>query len=350
MKKIGILTGGSDCPGLNSVIRAVVRKGMMEGYVVTGIKNGWNGLIENDMRILDLRSTSGILDRGGTILGTSRTNPLKNPAFIKQIKENYLRSGIDALIAVGGEDTLKVSLQLYREGVIKVVGVPKSIDNALCGTDYAFGFDTAVNIATECVDRLHTTAESHHRIMVVEVMGRYTGWIALEAGIAGGADIILIPEMPIDMQSVCDALKNRHKRGKTFSIVVVSEGAKFGGNEDTSSYASEHDRNQVDEFGNPRTGGIGEILARIIEKETGYETRVSVLGYIQRGGTPTAFDRLLGTRFGVKAVELIKQNKFGKMVSLKSNQVKFVDIEEAVEKHKTVDMALYDIAKVFFAE
>src|SRR3989338_6064382 len=207
MKKIGILSGGADCPGINSVIRAVVRKGISEGYVITGIKNGWSGFIENDMRILDLRSTSGILDRGGTILGTSRINPFKDPAHIKHIKENYQRSGIDALIAVGGEETLKIALQLYREGIIKVVGVPKSIDNALCGTDYAFGFDTAVNIAAECIDRLHTTAESHHRIMVIEFMGRYTGWIALEAGIAGGADIILVPEYPIDIQSVCDSLK-----------------------------------------------------------------------------------------------------------------------------------------------
>src|SRR3989338_2928673 len=224
MKKIGILTGGADCPGLNSVIRAVVRKGMQEGYVLTGIKNGWSGLIENDMRILDLRVTSCILDRGGTILGTSRINPLMDLGQIKKIKENYKRSGIDALIAVGGEDTLKVALKLYEEGVIQVVGVPKSIDNALSGTDYAFGFDTAVNVATECIDRLHTTAESHHRIMVIEVMGRYTGWIAMEAGIAGGAHIICVPELPIKISDICDSLKARHKRGKTFSIVVASEG------------------------------------------------------------------------------------------------------------------------------
>ena len=347
MKKIGILTGGADCPGLNSVIRAVVRKGMQQGYVVTGIKNGWNGLIDNDMRILDVKATSGILDRGGTILGTSRINPFKDPALIEQIKENYRRSGIDALIAVGGEDTLKVALGLYKEGIIKVVGVPKSIDNALSGTDYAFGFDTAVNIATECIDRLHTTAESHHRIMVVEVMGRYTGWIALEAGIAGGADIILIPEIPVNIEEVCDALRSRHKRGKSFSIIVVSEGVQLNG---SHGAIPNHDKNQVDEFGHRRFGGIGEFIAGTIEKETGYETRISVLGHIQRGGSPTAFDRILGTRFGVKAVELVKENKFGKMVSLRSNKITSVPIEEAVEKRKTVDMGLYDIAQVFFAE
>src|SRR6266850_4686508 len=254
MKKIGILTGGADCPGLNSVIRSVVRKGIQEGYVVTGIKNGWMGLIDNDMRVLDLRSTSGILDRGGTILGTSRINPLKDQDIVKKIKEYYKRSGIDALIAVGGEDTLKVALELYKEGGIKCVGVPKSIDNALSGTDYAFGFDTAVNIATECIDRLHTTAESHHRIMVVEVMGLYTGWLAVQAGIAGGADIILIPEIPVNIQEVCDHLKSRHKRGKTFSIIVISEGTEVKG------YTRPKDH--VDDFGNSRFRGIGELVAK----------------------------------------------------------------------------------------
>ena len=279
MKKIGILTGGADCPGLNSVIRAVVRKAMQEGCVVTGIKNGWMGLIENDMRILDLRLTSGILDRGGTILGTSRmVSPLKADQ-IKKISENYKRSGIDAVIAVGGEDTLKIALDLHEMDVIRVVGVPKSIDNALSGTDYAFGFDTAVNVATECIDRLHTTAESHHRIIVIEVMGRYTGWIALEAGIAGGADIILVPEFPINIDEICDSLRLRHGRGKSFSIIVVSEGARVAGYTD-------FDRD--DTSGKHRVGKMGEFLANLIENKTGYETRVSVLGYIQRGGIPTA--------------------------------------------------------------
>ncbi len=338
MKKIGILTGGADCPGLNSVIRSVVRKGMMEGYVITGIKNGWSGLVENDMRVLDLRMTSGILDRGGTILGTSRINPLESQDQIKKITENYKRSGIDALIAVGGEETLKIALILQKEGRIRVVGVPKSIDNALSGTDYAFGFDTSVNIATECIDRLHTTAESHHRIMVVEVMGRHVGWIALEAGIAGGADLILVPEFPVDINEVCDSLKRRHQRGKSFSIVIVSEGAKVGGYFDKQGSIERR-----------RFGNVGEMLAKAIEEKTGYETRVSVLGHIQRGGTPTAYDRIIGTQFGIKAVELVKEGKFGKMVSLQENKLHYVDIEEAVKKRKTINLELYEMAKVFFA-
>jgi len=341
MKKIGILTGGADCPGLNSVIRAVVRKGMQEDYVITGIKNGWMGLIENDMRVLDLRLTSGILDRGGTILGTSRINPLTDSNQVKKIKENYKRSGIDALIAVGGEDTFKVALELYKKDIIKVIGVPKSIDNSLCGTDYAFGYDTAVNVATECIDRLHTTAESHHRIMVIEVMGRYSGWIALEAGIAGGADIILIPEIPVDMAEIYESLKTRHKRGKTFSIIVVSEGAVL--KEDQKQIAKE----SLDHFGHRRFGGIAEKISQKIESEIGYESRVSVLGHIQRGGTPTAFDRIIGTRFGVKVVELIKENQFGKMVSLKNNTMTCVDMEEAVKSRRTVNLDLFEISKLF---
>lgn len=341
MKKIGILTGGADCPGLNSVIRAVVRKGMQEGYVVTGIKNGWLGLVDNDTRILDIRLTSGILARGGTVLGTSRINPLVKPEQVKRIAENYKRSGIDALIAVGGEETLKIALALYKEGHINVVGVPKSIDNALSGTDFAFGFDTAVNIATECIDRLHTTAESHHRIMVIEVMGRQTGWIALQAGIAGGADVILVPEIPADLRKVCDELKNRHKRGKTFSIIVASEGAVVEGYGKADA--------AIGDLKSRRSGDIGELVSKTIEERTGYETRVSVLGHIQRGGTPSAYDRFIGTRFGVKAVELVKENKFGQMVSLRGNKLQSVNIEAAVEKPKTIDMDLYKTAAVFFA-
>lgn len=339
MRKIGILTGGADCPGLNSVIRAVVRKGMQEGYVVAGIKNGWIGLVENDMRILDIRQTSGILDKGGTILGTSRVNITHDPEKLKQLAENYKRSGLDALIAVGGEETLKIALDLWNKGLIKVVGVPKSIDNALSGTDYAFGFDTAVNIATECIDRLHTTAESHHRIIVIEVMGRYTGWIALEAGIAGGADEILVPEIPTDLRKVCDDLKARHGRGRNFSIVVVSEGAQLIGYNKDSVPAGER----------RRFGYVGEIVAKVIEESTGFETRVSVLGHIQRGGTPTAYDRLIGTQFGVKAVDLVVQGKFGQMVSLRANKLQSVDIAEAVKTRKMIDMELYELAKVFFA-
>ena len=341
MKKIGIMTGGADCPGLNSVIRAVVRKGMQEGYVVTGIKNGWQGLIENDMRVLDVKSTTGILDKGGTILGTSRVNPLDDEEQVKKIKENYARSGMDALIVVGGEETIKTALYLHKKGIIQAVAVPKSIDNALSGTDYAFGFDTAVNIATECIDRLHTTAESHHRIMVVEVMGLYTGWLAVQAGIAGGADIILIPEIPVNLEEVYELLQERHKRGKPFSIVVISEGTKIEG------FLSHSNETLKPLKEKRRFGSVGEYLAKAIEDNTGYETRVSVLGYILRGGTPTAFDRVLGTRLGVKAVELVKENKFGKMASLRENKIRFVDMEEAVSQRKLVNMDLVEIANVF---
>ncbi|MDD4910136.1 MAG: 6-phosphofructokinase [Candidatus Omnitrophica bacterium] len=341
MATIGILTGGGDCPGLNPVIRAVVRKSFNENIRVIGIKNGWKGLIENDTMELDLQAISGILPRGGTILGTSRTNPYKEEGSVQRAKDNYKKMGLDALVAVGGEDTLGVANKLCKEG-LNIVGVPKTIDNDLSATDYTFGFDTAINIATECIDRLHTTAESHHRIIVVEVMGRHAGWIAAEAGIAGGADIILIPEYPIDVEEVAILLKKRHGRGKTFSIVVVAEGAEF---KKGSMVLQEQ---KLDEFGHVRLGGIGDLLAREIEKRTGYETRVSVLGHIQRGGSPTAFDRVLGTRFGVKAVELVKTKKFGHMVSLKGNKIVDVPLEEAVTKLKTIDPELYEIAKVFF--
>jgi len=340
MRKIGVLTGGSDCPGLNSVIRAIVRKGLQEGFVVTGIKNGWTGLIDNDMKIIEPKMISGILDRGGTILGTSRINPLDDPEQVKKIAENYKRSGIDALITIGGEDTLKIAAEFFKRKIIKAIGVPKSIDNSLFGTDYAFGFDTAVNVATECIDRLHTTAESHHRIMIVEVMGRYTGWIALESGIAGGADIILVPEIPVDINMVCEALRGRHKRGKSYSIIVMSEGVRFKDRPDLEENIAR----------NHRFGGISELMAQVIEQETGYETRVSVLGYIQRGGTPSAYDRLIGTRFGVGAVDLAKEEKYGYMVSLKNNMIQSVPIAVAIEKRKTIDMDIYNMAKVFFAE
>ena len=342
MAKIGILTGGGDCPGLNPVIRAVVRKGFNEGYEIIGIKNGWKGLMENDVVKLDLISVSGILPKGGTILGTSRTNPYKKEGGLEKVKENYKKLGLDALIVVGGEDTLGVASKLIKDGITNIVGVPKTIDNDLSATNYTCGFDTALNTAMECIDKLHTTAESHHRIIVVEVMGRHAGWIALEAGIAGGADIILIPEIPIDMEEVCGLIKKRHARGKTFSIIVVAEGAQF--KEGTMVLQEQ----RLDEFGHVRLGGIGEQMAQEIEKRTGYETRVSVLGHIQRGGTPTAFDRILGTRFGVKAVELVKNKKFARMVSLTGNKIIDVSIDEAVSALKTVDKDFYEIAKVFF--
>ncbi len=342
MARIGILTGGGDCPGLNSVIRAVVRKALLEGYEIVGIKNGWKGLVENDTMLLDINAVSGILPKGGTILGTSRTNPYKKEGDLQKVKDNFKKIGLDALVAVGGEDTLGVASKLIKDGLTNIVGVPKTIDNDLSATDYTFGFDTALNTAMECIDRLHTTAESHHRIIVVEVMGRHAGWIATEAGLAGGADVILIPEIPIDMDEVCNVIKKRHARGKTFSIVVVSEGAVFKGADMVLQ------EKKLDAFGHVRLGGIGEDLAGRIEKITGFETRVSVLGHIQRGGSPTAFDRVLGTRLGVKAVELIKNKKFGRMVALAGIKIIDVSLEEAVKAIKTVDMELYDIAKVFF--
>ncbi len=342
MLRIGILTGGGDCPGLNPVIRAVVRKAANEGDEVVGIKNGWMGLIENDMVILNLDAVSGILPKGGTILGTSRTNPYKKEGGVDKVRENYKKLKLDALIVVGGEDTLGVVTKLIQDGITNIVGVPKTIDNDLSSTDYTFGFDTALNTAMECIDKLHTTAESHHRIIVVEVMGRHAGWIALEAGIAGGADVILIPEIPIDLEEVCNMIKKRHQRGKTFSIIVVAEGAQFK----AGTLVTQEEK--LDEFGHVRLGGIAERLAELIEKKVGYETRVSVLGHIQRGGSPTAFDRILGTRFGVKAVELVKNKKFGRMVALNGNKIIDVPIEDAVKSLKTVDADFYGIAKVFF--
>ncbi len=340
--KIGILTGGGDCPGLNPVIRAVVRKALLSGFEIVGIKNGWKGLVENDTVALNINAVSGILPKGGTILGTSRTNPYKKEGDLVKVKENFKKIGLDALVAVGGEDTLGVASKLVRDGIPNIVGVPKTIDNDLSATDYTFGFDTALNVAMECIDRLHTTAESHHRIIVAEVMGRHAGWIAIEAGIAGGADVILIPEIPIDLDEVCKIIKQRHERGKTFSIVVVAEGAQF---KDGTMVTQEQ---KLDAFGHVRLGGIGENLADLIEKRTGFETRVSVLGHIQRGGSPTAFDRVLGTRFGVKAVELIISRKFGQMVALAGNKIIDVPLSEAVKDLKTVDKDLYEIARVFF--
>ncbi|RKY46115.1 MAG: 6-phosphofructokinase [Candidatus Omnitrophota bacterium] len=339
--RIGVLTGGGDCPGLNSVIRAIVRKASNFNDTIIGIRYGWKGLLEKDYLTLDLNSVSGILPKGGTILGTSRTNPYKKENGPQIVKDNFKELALDALIAIGGEDTLGVANNLYKEG-LNIVGVPKTIDNDLSATDFTFGFDTAVNIVMECIDRLHTTAESHNRIMVVEVMGRHAGWIATYAGIAGGADYILIPEIPIDLDEVCTSIKNRHERGKNFSIIVIAEGARF---KDESLYVQEK---KVDEFGHVRLGGIGHALGKLIEKNTGFETRVTVLGHIQRGGSPTAFDRILGTRYGVKAYDLIKEGKFGKMVALRGNQIVEVSLEEATAELKTVDLELYEIAKIFF--
>ena len=338
--KIGVLTGGGDCPGLNPVIRAVVRTALRENFETIGIQWGWKGLVENITMPLNMSTVSGILHRGGTILGSSRTNPYKDPKSLEKLKQNWKALKLDALVAIGGEDTLGVATKLCKEG-FPIVGVPKTIDNDLSGTDFTFGFDTAVNIAMEAIDRLHSTAESHQRVLVVEVMGRHAGWIALHSGIAGGADIVLIPEVPIKIAEVVDAIKKRNERGKNFSIIVVAEGAKFDGNEVLLE-------SKLDDFGHVRLGGIGEALARKIEQLTGHETRVAVLGHIQRGGTASAFDRMLGTRFGEKAVQLVKQGLFGHMVALRGNDIIPIKIEEATSKLKTVDPAFYDMAKTFF--
>ena len=341
IKRIGVLTGGGDCPGLNPTIRAIVRKALKSGVKVTGIKNGWKGLVERNTVDLDRDSVSGILPKGGTILGTSRTNPYKEENGAAKVKKNFKGLGLDALIAIGGEDTLGVASKLYDEG-LKVVGVPKTIDNDLSCTDFTFGFDTAVNIAMEAIDRLHTTAESHQRIMVVEIMGRHAGWIATYAGIAGGADIILIPEIPVDLDEVCSIIKKRHANGNDFSIVVIAEGAKL---KDDSLVLKTSDK---DAFGHVVLGGIGQTIGKEIEERTGFETRVTVLGHIQRGGTPSAFDRVLATRFGVKAVELVLDGDFGKMAALKGNEIVGVFLKDAVGTLKTVDPKLYELAKTFF--
>ncbi len=343
MERIGILTGGGDCPGLNAVIRGVVRKAAEHNIKVVGIKNGWKGLVNIDTMDLDLDKVEDILPKGGTILGTSRTNPYKKPEDVGKVIENYKKLKLDALVAVGGEDTLGVANKLVKENKgLNVVGCPKTIDNDLSGTDCTFGFDTAINIVTEAIDRLHTTAESHHRVMVVEVMGRHAGWIALNSGIAGSADYILIPEVPIKFDELCDVLKKKHARGKLYSIIVAAEGAQFQGKDMVKK--DQH----LDAFGHVILGGIGERLAKMIEEKTGFETRSVVLGHLQRGGSPSAFDRVVATKFGVKAMELVLAKKFGYMASLQGTEVKEVPIEVAVGTLKTVDAKSYDLAKIFF--
>jgi ATP-dependent phosphofructokinase / diphosphate-dependent phosphofructokinase len=342
MEKIGILTGGGDCPGLNAVIRAVVRYAHKLGYDVLGIKNGWAGLVQGIVEPLTDFSVTGILPRGGTILGTSRTNPFKQVESLQKLKTNWQKFGLNCLVAVGGEDTLGVANKLFKEEGYPIVGVPKTIDNDLAGTDYTFGFDTAVQIVTEAIDRLHTTAESHKRVMVVEVMGRHAGWIAVHSGMAGGADCILIPEKKFNITDVCSLIKHRIDRGREFAIVVVAEGAMPTQSDDVITKSK-----QVDEFGHAQLGGIGDWLHHQIERRTGIETRVTVLGHIQRGGTPTAYDRVLATRFGIKAVELVRQKKFGFMASLRGTEIVAVPIEEALSQ-KLVDPKVFDDAAVFF--
>lgn len=342
MARIGILTGGGDCPGLNAVIRAVVRKGVNDyGHAIVGYREGWRGPLESLTMPLTTDNTSGLLHRGGTILGSSRTNPFKQENGVERVKQNLEKDNIDALIAVGGEDTLGVASKLSGEG-LDVVGVPKTIDNDLNATDFTFGFHTAVQICTDAIDRLHTTAESHNRVMVVEVMGRHAGWIAAYSGIAGGADSILVPERPFDIDQVCEHIRHRHSKGKTFSIVVVAEGAKpTQGDEVTKD-------EETDAFGHVKLGGVGVWLEREIEERTGFETRATILGHIQRGGTPTAFDRVLATRFGLEAIDAVSDGDFGKMVSLRGENIERVPIADGVGTLKTLTPDLYETAATFF--
>ncbi len=340
--RIGMLTGGGDCPGLNAVIRAIVRKGI-DAYddQLLGFRDGWWGVLEDASDELTIESTRGILPRGGTILGSSRTNPFKREEGVDLIGETLERNRLDGLIAIGGEDTLGAAQRLHSEG-LNVLGVPKTIDNDLAATDVTFGFDTALHVASEAIDRLHTTAESHHRILVVEVMGRHAGWIALHSGVAGGADVILIPEIPFDIDDVCRLIRRRHDRGRPFSIVVAAEGAMPKA--DTMTVAA----GQLDEFGHPRLGGIGHRLEQEIEQRTGFETRATVLGHVQRGGTPTAFDRVLATRFGLAAIDAAHEGAWGMMTALRGTEIELVPLADAVAELRTVPVEEYRRFGVLF--
>ncbi len=342
--RVAVLTGGGDCPGLNAAIRAVARSCFAQDWTVLGVKNGWAGLLgEGQVEELSRRSVSGILNLGGTILGTSRTNPAKKESDMEQVVANLKKYDVDALVAIGGDDTLSVAKRLDEVGA-KVVGVPKTMDNDLSETDYCIGFDSAVQVVMEALDRLHTTASAHHRVLVVEVMGRDAGWVAVEGGLAGGADLILIPEVPSDVDKVCRHLERRRAAGKDFSIIVIAEGVKLPDLEE------DKDLGQLDAFGHVRLDkrGVAEHLAKQIEKRTGFESRVTVLGHLQRGGSPSVTDRVNGTRFGVAAVELIKEGKFGYMPALKGNKIVAIKIADAVARTKTVDLELYRLAELFY--
>ncbi|MFJ4845901.1 MULTISPECIES: 6-phosphofructokinase [unclassified Streptomyces] len=340
--RVGVLTGGGDCPGLNAVIRAVVRKGVQEyAYEFVGFRDGWRGPLEGDTVPLDIPAVRGILPRGGTILGSSRTNPLKTENGVRRVKENLAKYEVDALVAIGGEDTLGVATALSDEYGVPCVGVPKTIDNDLAATDYTFGFDTAVNIATEAIDRLHTTAESHMRVLVVEVMGRHAGWIALHSGLAGGANVILVPEQRFDLDQVCAWVESRFKI-RYAPIVVIAEGAMPKDGDVVLKDGS------LDSFGHVRLSGVGEWLAKEIESRTGKEARTTVLGHVQRGGTPSAFDRWLATRFGLHAIDAVRDRDFGKMVALRGTDIVRVPLADATKQLKTVDPKLYAEAGVFF--
>jgi phosphofructokinase-like protein len=341
--RIGVLTGGGDCPGLNAVIRGIVRKGINQlGHEFVGFRYGWAGVLKNEAMDLTNESTRGILHRGGTILGSSRTNPFKVEGGVDQVKESMRARGLDGLIPIGGEDTLGVARRLVDEGV-PVVGVPKTIDNDLAGTDFTFGFQTAVQIATDAIDRLHTTAESHNRVIIVEVMGRHAGWIATYSGIAGGADVILVPERPFDIEEVVSRIKHRHDGGSTFSIVVVAEGATPQDGNIVTEFGG-----AADAFGHVRLGGIAVALEKAIEERTGFESRMTILGHVQRGGTPVAYDRVLGTRFGVEAIAAADEGDFGKMVALRATEIVRVPLDEALAAPKLLDPGLYATAEVFF--
>lgn len=340
---LGILTGGGDCPGLNAVIRAVVRRAQDDRLQVLGVYSGWQGLIDGNIAPLTKHSVAGIQYRGGTILGTSRVNPLNSEDALQKIRDNWRRFNLGRLIVVGGNGTLSCAMRMGRDHGYPVVGVPKTIDNDIPGTDYTFGFDTAVSIATEAIDRLHTTAEALHRVMVVEVMGRHSGWIAAYAGIAGAADLILVPEIPFRMSEICDLLTKRKQLGRPFSIVVVAEDAKPHPDED---FLTAEQRENV--FHEGRLGGIGQLIARQIEEWTKLEARVSVLGYIQRGGTPTAFDRVLATRLGVYAVEMVLREEFGRMAALRGIHMTSVSLEEIADQYRPLDEEIYNTAKTFF--
>jgi ATP-dependent phosphofructokinase / diphosphate-dependent phosphofructokinase len=346
--KVGMLTGGGDCPGLNAVIRAVVRKGVFHYRdELLGFLEGWRGVIEDQSVPLNLDTVAGILPRGGTILRTSRTNPSKRADGFDRCLATIDRHKVDALIAIGGDDTLSIAQKLYEKGV-KVVGVPKTIDNDLGGTDYTFGFDTACNVVCEAIDRVHTTAEAHNRVMVVEVMGRDAGWIALYSGIAGGADVILIPERPFDIDKVAESLRQRHERGRYFSIVVVAEGAKFSAaSGDGAPVLQDMGK---DEFGHAKLGGIANTLAHEIENRTGYETRAVVLGHIQRGGSPSAFDRVLATRYGLGAIDMVHRGAFGQMAALRANKIVSIPLKEAIAQNRTVDSEMIQIVDGLFEE
>jgi len=341
--RIGVLTGGGDCPGLNAAIRAIVRRASADTVEVLGIRNGWLGLVENDCLELTRSAVIGILPRGGTILGTSRFNPLKDKQSVVRLKENWETHKLSGLVVVGGEGSLSAARELWRDHQFQIVGIPKTIDNDICGTDFTFGFDTAVSIVTDAIDRLHSTAESHHRVMVVEVMGRHTGWIAAYGGIAGGADVVLVPEHPFRISRVCDLLEHRKKDGHLFSIVVVAEDAHPHQDE---AFLTEDQSNAI--YRHNRLGGIGEALAAEIERCTDIQTRVTKLGYVQRGGSPTPFDRILATRFGIKAYEMIQEGRWGQMAALRGTRIVAVPLDDAVHELKRLDEEIYRVAEVFF--